>query len=433
MDDLKAVYKELTSVDIDEQKELWNKRGKGYYGEYLLLTKLYPSIDGQSKILMNIKLPASMGKTTEIDLLMIHESGLYVFEVKNFKGTIYGKYSDEIWTQYLRTKKNNCFHNPVKQNEYHVAALKSMFPNLPVYSFIIFTDINTKLRVTGLENKKTIICRIDELAIYIKEINNTSKTVLSAEQIDNLFNELTQYSPICDEIETPDGETVQLVDYINTIKNDFSDELQKIQKSERKKYKQKNRIVISSAMVICAIVIGLAIILISYFQLKVSEARKAQDMAEKKFAVFEQKFKQVAPLNGGDVTLEDNFFEVVDYSFKESKDLKDTIIYSCKIQVNGENYGLRIHQNSSIIVQLKDGSVFEYVFGKSGVTFVNTIVASFAPNWYKNTAELPQIYIYTSSVDNIAYIKLTNVVVNTQNNMQSNAFPGIEFELYSAK
>lgn len=433
MDDLKAVYKELTSVDIDEQKELWNKRGKGYYGEYLLLTKLYPSIDGQSKILMNIKLPASMGKTTEIDLLMIHESGLYVFEVKNFKGTIYGKYSDEIWTQYFRTQKNNCFHNPVKQNEYHVAALKSMFPNLPVYSFIIFTDINTKLRVTGLENKKTIICRIDELAIYIKEINNTSKTVLSAEQIDNLFNELTQYSPICDEIETPDGETVQLVDYINTIKNDFSDELQKIQKSERKKYKQKNRIVISSAMVICAIVIGLAIILISYFQLKVSEARKAQDMAEKKFAVFEQKFKQVAPLNGGDVTLEDNFFEVVDYSFKESKDLKDTIIYSCKIQVNGENYGLRIHQNSSIIVQLKDGSVFEYVFGKSGVTFVNTIVASFAPNWYKNTAELPQIYIYTSSVDNIAYIKLTNVVVNTQNNMQSNAFPGIEFELYSAK
>ena len=281
MDDLKSVYKELTSVDIEEQKTLWDERAKGYYGEYLLLSHLYPCIDGRSKILMNINIPINTGKSTEIDLLMIHESGLYAFEVKNYKGTIAG--------------------------------------------------------------------------------------------------------------------------------------------------------------IICAVVIGLAIMVIGSFQLKVNEARKAQDIAEKKFAVyekkfadFEQKFKEVKPLNGGDVTLEDNFFEVIDYSFKESKDFKDTIIFSCKIQVNGEYYGLRIHRNSSIIVQLKDGSVLEYSFSNTSRTFPDTTVASFAPAWYNNTAELPQVYIYTSSIDNISYIKLTNVTVNTQGNMLSNALPGIEFELYSA-
>ena len=93
------IYKNLTSVDIHEQERLWDNRGKGYYGEYLVFCKLYQSVPGQCKILMNLNIPVFGGSSTEIDLLMIHESGLYVFEIKHYKGTIYGKLTDNTWTQ----------------------------------------------------------------------------------------------------------------------------------------------------------------------------------------------------------------------------------------------------------------------------------------------------------------------------------------------
>ena len=83
--DIKNVYKQLTNVDIEEQKRLWDERGKGYYGEYLVFFELYKKMAGNGKILMNLNIPTENGGTTEIDLLLIHETGIYVFEIKNLK------------------------------------------------------------------------------------------------------------------------------------------------------------------------------------------------------------------------------------------------------------------------------------------------------------------------------------------------------------
>ena len=82
---------------------------------------------------MNLQVPVGDGKSTEIDLLLIHETGLYVFEIKHYKGTIYGKFSDKKWTQYFRTASNNSFQNPILQNQYHIKALKSKFPDIPIH------------------------------------------------------------------------------------------------------------------------------------------------------------------------------------------------------------------------------------------------------------------------------------------------------------
>ncbi len=76
MKDINNVYYNLTGVNINEQKILWDERGKGYYGEFMVFERLYKNIPGVSKILMNINVPVSGNKTTEIDLLMIHETGL---------------------------------------------------------------------------------------------------------------------------------------------------------------------------------------------------------------------------------------------------------------------------------------------------------------------------------------------------------------------
>ena len=100
------IYSNLTGVDIEEQKRLWDERGKGYYGEYLVFKELFFNIEGVSKFLMNLYVPTDGEKTTELDLMMIHETGIYVFEIKHYKGIIYGKDMDRKWTQYFKTEDN---------------------------------------------------------------------------------------------------------------------------------------------------------------------------------------------------------------------------------------------------------------------------------------------------------------------------------------
>ena len=120
------IYKQLTNVDIEEQKKLWDERGKGYYGEFLVFCELYKNIPGNCKILMNLNIPTANEKATEIDLVLMHETGIYVFEIKHYKGAIYGDNTGNIWTQYFRTTKNSTFKNPILQNAYHIDALKNI-------------------------------------------------------------------------------------------------------------------------------------------------------------------------------------------------------------------------------------------------------------------------------------------------------------------
>ena len=122
--EIDKIYQELTGVNIQEQKILWDERGKGYYGEYLIFKELFCEINNTSKILMNLEIPTPTGKKTEIDLILIMESGIYVFESKHYKGIIYGQMTDGIWIQWFKTKKSSHFNNPVKQNQYHIDNLK---------------------------------------------------------------------------------------------------------------------------------------------------------------------------------------------------------------------------------------------------------------------------------------------------------------------
>jgi hypothetical protein len=147
MEQIQKVYQKLSGVDIEEQKRIWDERGKGYYGEYLDFEKLFSAVRGHCKLLMNLQVPTLGGKTTEIDLLMVHETGIYVFEIKHYKGTIYGQASEMNWTQYFRTVDNSKFANPILQNDYHIAALRAMFPDAPIYNVLVFTHGDCNLQV----------------------------------------------------------------------------------------------------------------------------------------------------------------------------------------------------------------------------------------------------------------------------------------------
>ena len=77
------------------------------------------------KILNNLYL-STKNSSTEIDVVTIHETGIYVFESKNFSGWIYGGYKQKEWTQKLEHFQNH-FYNPIWQNKGHISALKNVF------------------------------------------------------------------------------------------------------------------------------------------------------------------------------------------------------------------------------------------------------------------------------------------------------------------
>ena len=79
-------------------------------------------------------------ETTEIDVLMLHRTGIYVLESKNYSGWIFGNEKDASWTQTLPNKDKNHFYNPVRQNKTHIMWLNEMLGNDMSTSIIVFSE-----------------------------------------------------------------------------------------------------------------------------------------------------------------------------------------------------------------------------------------------------------------------------------------------------
>ena len=78
---------------------LMNYENTGQFGEFATEFALTnDNLDGELVVLKNLYVPLQ-GKTTEIDLLMIHEKGIFVFESKNYSGWIFGSSDQLNWTQ----------------------------------------------------------------------------------------------------------------------------------------------------------------------------------------------------------------------------------------------------------------------------------------------------------------------------------------------
>ena len=114
----------------------------GTYGETLTESALNSdSINGYKIIFRNLLIPYR-DRTTEIDLLMVHEKGIFVFESKNYSGWIFGKFNQLKWTQSLPHGEKYQFYNPIMQNQTHIKALSEVL-QLPVsyfFSYIVFSE-----------------------------------------------------------------------------------------------------------------------------------------------------------------------------------------------------------------------------------------------------------------------------------------------------
>ena len=169
------------------------KDEKGRRGEDTVSRKLL-NLGEHGRMLMNCYLPTSKNRTTEIDLLYLDETGIYVIESKNYSGWIFGHENQEMWTQTLSSRygsKKLKFYNPMKQNDTHIQWLAKYLdlPESNFYSYIVFSDRCLFKDVPYYHEKHKILHSNEFHRAMVQSIQTKNKR-FTPEQIQTLYTRL---------------------------------------------------------------------------------------------------------------------------------------------------------------------------------------------------------------------------------------------------
>ena len=93
-------FKKTTYYKITHNTLSKTRSDVGCLGEYMCYKYLADYENTGARFLFNVYIPRD-DTTTEIDVLMIHHTGLYVLESKNYDGWIFGTDTNTNWIQSL--------------------------------------------------------------------------------------------------------------------------------------------------------------------------------------------------------------------------------------------------------------------------------------------------------------------------------------------
>ena len=195
----------IIAESIFRKSEYYKQTGKGLfalrvdagtYGEYLTYKNLQEFEKNGAKFLFNCYLPTEKGKTSEIDVIMIHTSGVYVFESKNYSGWIFGSEDSHNWTQTLpsgRKAHKEHFYNPIMQNRTHIKWLrKQIGDTIPVHSIIVFSE---RCELKDISLHSTDIKVIQRYSLYstVCAICSENTDRISTSMVEELYTVLLKY------------------------------------------------------------------------------------------------------------------------------------------------------------------------------------------------------------------------------------------------
>lgn len=200
-----ALFRRTTYYSITHNSFYKTVTDKGRYGEYLTYRRLKSLEKDGGKFLFNIYLKKDEEKTTEVDVLLIHKKGIFVFESKNYSGWIFGNERQKNWVQTLPQGKGKkalktYFLNPIAQNSLHIKALKNVIgEELPVYSVVVFSERCTLKDIKVTDSNIPVIKRQNVLQT-IKTLSTGTDRNLSAEEIVNVYTQLYPMTQVSEEV-----------------------------------------------------------------------------------------------------------------------------------------------------------------------------------------------------------------------------------------
>lgn len=144
------IEKQGTDQSFDEQEI---KRA-GTHGEIVFRHKIRDVLDSDDVLLNNVEVEVedeSENERTEIDSLIINKNGIFIVEVKNYNGRLYGDAEDYEWKKYKTTKGGQVFsktvRNPIKQVNRHIFVLSRFLKenNLKIWikGYVYFVNDNS--------------------------------------------------------------------------------------------------------------------------------------------------------------------------------------------------------------------------------------------------------------------------------------------------
>lgn len=180
-------------------KSILNYENLGQFGEFSTEYALTnDNLEGELVVLKNIYVPYR-DKTSEIDLLMIHEKGIFVFESKNYSGWIFGNASQLNWTQSLQNGEKHHFYNPIRQNQTHIKAL-SEYLNMPISSFtsyIVFSE-RCSLKSVPENTDQVIIVRRPDM---LKKIRAQLRSLVNLYSPEDMLQLVQKLQPLTNKSE----------------------------------------------------------------------------------------------------------------------------------------------------------------------------------------------------------------------------------------
>lgn len=142
-----------------------------------------------TRVFRNVLVPKATGATDmfEIDALMLHEKGIFVFESKNFSGWIFGSEDQQQWTCSLAGGHKERFYSPILQNRSHVKALAAHLglPETAFRSYIVFSE-RCELKSVPANTQEYLICQRQHLLKLLRSDLGSRERVSDAEELERI-------------------------------------------------------------------------------------------------------------------------------------------------------------------------------------------------------------------------------------------------------
>lgn len=176
--------------EIRERKllETVTKSNRGTSTERdLVLSLLKHGIPAET-IFHDLYLKKHNGNFCQIDLIIITEVGIIVFEVKDYSGWIFGAGHNSQWTQVLAYgKRKYRLYNPIIQNSKHINDLKKQLRQLesiPFYSIVVFYG-NCVLKEINYVPNGTFLTKSNRVLEVVRTImkNNNLASYIDKDEI----------------------------------------------------------------------------------------------------------------------------------------------------------------------------------------------------------------------------------------------------------
>ncbi len=192
---INSQYKKQSYYQITKNPLLNVIYDTGKLGEFMTYRALRPYEKSGAKFLFNVYIPKDDGTTTEIDVMMITDRGLFVFESKNYSGWIFGNEKNQYWYQTLPSGRGKShkekFYNPILQNKSHIKHLLTFLGEThPTESVIVFSERCTLKQVEFSSERVTVAKREDIAQVVSSLYQRMENDAISREQMDALYQKL---------------------------------------------------------------------------------------------------------------------------------------------------------------------------------------------------------------------------------------------------